>query len=373
MKRRIFLIVLSVMLAASAVGMTACSKGDIYDEYAEKGYDIKIIFDAGEAVVNETQDVRIVEVYSSKNTVTTASGKTGIKLLAPDDERRGDAKFKVAMTDGVNNFFSPGWYTTRTPRVDAEGNPLDSYGELTEVSGREQGYVYSGKWDFEKDVVDPKTLQNGEMTLYAAWIPFISYEIYVPNEKGEFELKGSYYKIDFEFPEWNERTGKLKMNDMIKQSGKTFLAAYADKEMTQQLTEKIDGDALYYDFEKGIANVTTVRIYTSWMEGDWIKVFSAEQLVEKLMEDLEYNLELGENKVTENYILGNDIVLGDVEWPEELRACEFAGGLDGNGYSILTYSNVETGEMQESLETLFGSISEDASLKNVKFDPEVID
>lgn len=165
MKKRLFLMMLAVMLAASAVSMTACSKSDIYDDYAEKGYDVKIIFDAGDAVVNETQDVRIVEVYSSKNTVTTSTGKTGIKLLAPDDERRGDAKFKVAMTDGVNNFFSPGWYTTRTPRVDENGNPLDSYGVPTAESGREQGYVYSGKWDFEKDVVDPQTLQNGEMTL----------------------------------------------------------------------------------------------------------------------------------------------------------------------------------------------------------------
>ena len=365
MKKILILMIVAVMLTASAVGMTACANGDIYDDLAKEGYTVKVTFDAGEAVVNETQNVTIVEVFDANDIVTTQSGKTGIKLLAPDDERRGDAKFKVAMTDGENNYFSPGWYTSRSPRVDENGKPLDSYGVPVEVSGREQGYVYSGKWDFENDVVDPKTLENGEMTLYAAWIPFISYEIYVQNDKGEFELSTSVFKIDFSIPEWNERSGKLSMGDVPKVKGKTFSAAYADAELTREYTESIDGDALFYDFEKGIANVTAVKVYTTWLEGEWIKIFDAEQLIDELEDDLEDNVDDGlGNKITGNYILGADLDFTDVDWPEELLASEFAGQLKGEGYAINNVVLAVVGEA-DSFESLFASVSDESSVSDV--------
>lgn len=365
MKKRLFSIIMIVILTASAVGMTACQKRTIYDDLAEQGYDVKIIFNVGEAVVNETQDVTIVEVYSSKNTVTASDGRTGIKLLSPDDERRGDAKFKVAMNDAVKNYYPAGWFTTRTPRVDANGRPLDIYGVPTEVSGREQGYVYSGKWDFEKDVLDPTTLKNGEMTLYAAWIPFIAYEIYTQNDEGEFEYTSTHYGIEFKLPEWNKRTGKLKMENIPKSDGKTFIAAYADEDMTSPYTKNINGYE-FFDLDRGIANVTTVKIYTTWIDGEWLKMFDAEKLVDALLEDLEDNIDDGKgNIITGCYFIGEDLDFSEVEWPSELLECEFAGKIMGDGYSFLnlTLNN----QAAESFEDLFAEISDSASVKDLTF------
>ncbi len=366
MKKRLFSIILTVILAASAVGMTACKKHTVYDDLAEQGYDVRIIFNAGDAVVNETQDVTIVEVYSSKNTVTTASGKTGIKLLSPDDERRGDAKFKVAMNDNVKNYYPAGWFTTRTPRVDEDGRPLDIYGVPTEESGREQGYVYSGKWDFENDVLDPSTLQNGEMTLYAAWIPFIAYEIYAQNADGEFEYTATHYGIEFEMPVWNTRNGKLKMGDIPKSDGKTFLAAYADEAMKNPYTENINGYE-FYDLECGIANTTTVKIYTTWVDGEWLKIFDAEMLVDEMLDDLEDNVDDGKgNVVSGSYIIGDDIDFSEVEWPSELLEAEFAGQIMGDGYSIINLM-LPDNQAADSLADMFSAVSDSASIKDLAF------
>lgn len=267
MKRQIIRMLSAILLVALATSLVACGNANIYDELGEQGYTVKIRYDAGGAVVNETQNVTIVEVFNEDDVVTTAGGKTGIKLLAPDDPVRGaEGTFKLAKIDGDNNFFQAGWYTKRTPRVDADGNPLDAYGELTSVSGREQGYVYEGKWDFDNDVVDPKNLENGELTLYAAWVPFFTYEFYSQKEDGSFEKLSSIKKLTLLVPTWNERSEKFDMNDFPRVDGKVFNKAYLDGEMTQEITANIDGRLNYTDYEQGIATSTTVNIYITWTD-----------------------------------------------------------------------------------------------------------
>ena len=265
MKKRIIRIIAAIILTALAVGMTACGDKNIYDQLAEDGYTVKVIYDAGGAVVNETQNVTIVEVFNADDVVTTSDGKTGIRLLAPDDAARGnDGKFKLAKTDGVSNFFQVGWYTKRTLRVDEKGNALDSYGVPTAQSGREQGYVYENKWDFNKDVVDPESLENGEMVLYAAWVPYFTYEFYSQNSEGAFEKIGSVQKKELKIPTWNEALEKYKMNDFPKNDDMSFVGAYFDAEMTQEISENIDGSKLFVDNESGTVKSTIVKIYIAW-------------------------------------------------------------------------------------------------------------
>lgn len=347
MKRKLFTVICAVWLVVLSASLAACGNADVYGDLADDGYTVKVRFEPCGAVVNETQNVTIVEVYN-KDDAVTVGGKSGIKLLAPDDSRRGDATFKLAMNDGKSNYFSSGWYKERALRTNESGEPLDAYGEPCSVSGREQGYVYSGRWDFEKDILDPSTLENGEFTLYAAWIPFFTYEIYAEGESGEFELIKTVNKLDFSFPEWNERTGKIKMNDMPKVNGKTFYAAYSDPEMTGIMSDMIDGDGSFVDFEKGIATQTCVKIYTRWLEGDYIKIFDAEQFVEEISDEPDGK-----------FILGADIDMSEIDNPDELANVTFTGTLFGDGYTLSVPSGVS------SAEELFGAVGEGAVIVDV--------
>ena len=266
MKHTITKILAATLLIASAMSLAACGQGNIYDSLEKDGYTVRVRFDAGGAYVNDTQNVSIVEAYSEDNIVTSKDGASGIPLLAPDDPLRGEGVFKLAKIDGTNNYFQIGWYRERTPVVDSEGNPLDVFGVPTSESKREQAYTYGGQWDFDKDLVDPATLTDGEMTLYAAWAPFFTYEFYSQNDAGEFEKISSKQKLTLNVPKVNEATGKINMNDFPKVSGKVFAAAYLDEALTQPLDGNLDGRKSFVNYENGTVDKTVVRIYITWTE-----------------------------------------------------------------------------------------------------------
>lgn len=265
MKNKILKTLAAVALIALAMSLAACANGNIYDSLAKEGYTVKVRFDAGGAFVNDTQNVTIVEVFNKDDVKTNSAGKTGVALLAPDDPIRGEGIFKLSKIDGTNNYFQIGWYKERTPVVDVNGNPLDVFGVPVSESKREQAYTYSGKWDFDKDVVDPAELTDGELILYAAWAPFFTYEFYSQNESGVFEKIGSKQKLTLNIPKVSS-TGKVSMNDFPKMDGKVFAAAYLDEAMTQQITANLDGRTHFVDYEKGIATELVVKIYVTWTE-----------------------------------------------------------------------------------------------------------
>ena len=265
MKNKMIRIFAAIALIATAMSLAACTNGNIYDKLADDGYTVKVRFDASGAFVNNTQNVTIVEVFNEDDVVTNSAGKTGIALLVPDDPIRGDGVFKLSKTDGVNNYFQIGWYKERTPLVDESGNPLDVFGVLVSESGREQAYTYSGKWDFDKDVIDPASLENGEMTLYAAWAPYFTYEFYSQNEEGVFEKIGAKQKITLEIPTTSS-TGKISMKDFPKADGKVFAAAYLDEALTQEISANLDGRTLFVDAEKGIATANVIKVYITWTQ-----------------------------------------------------------------------------------------------------------
>ena len=265
MKKRLLTTIITVILAVFAVSMTACGNTDVYGGLKEDGYDVKVRFDACGGVVNDTQNVTIVEVFSSDESVTL-NGKTGVRLLDPTDPIRGDGVFKLAKNDEKYRYFQAGWYRERTLRTDAQGNALDSFGELVSVSGREQGYVYSGKWDFDNDLVTSADLTDGEITLYAAWIPFFNYEFYSADESGELSLIGSVRKLTLEYPKWNDRKQEYNMKDFPSLEGKVFAGAYLDEAMTREITENFDGREFFVDYEKGIVESDTVKIYVKWTD-----------------------------------------------------------------------------------------------------------
>jgi len=267
MKKIITKIIAAVMLITLVMSIAACGSKNIYDTYAKEGYTIRVRYDVGggAARIKETQNVTIVEVYNEKD-VVTKNGKTGIALLAPDDPLRGDGILKIDNVDPEtqSNFYPIGWYTKRTPRVDSEGAPLDIYGEKTSVSNREQAYIYEDKWDFDNDVVDPAELENGELTLYAAWAPYFTYEFYSEDESGAFVKIGEARRLELRLPKWNERKERYDMRDFPKVEGMTFVDAYLDEGLTQQLTDNLDGRTKYTDYEKGILTQTVIKIYVRY-------------------------------------------------------------------------------------------------------------
>ena len=264
MKKRIFSALFAIILIASAMGMTACA-GTVYDELAKDGYTVKVTYNANGGAINETQDVTIVEVYNA-NDVVTRGGKTGIALLAPEDARREDGVFKLTKSDETTLYYQVGWYTARELRFDENGQALDCFGVPVSESGREQGYVYSGKWDFNKDLVDPEALENGELTLYAAWIPTFTYEFYSENESGEFEKIGATDKFTLNYPKWNDRKGEFDMKDFPKVEEKVFAGAYLDEAMTRPIEGNFDGREVFIDFENGIVESSTIKIFIKWAE-----------------------------------------------------------------------------------------------------------
>ena len=265
MKKRIISALLATILTVFSVSMVACA-GTVYEELANEGYTVKVTYDAGGAEINETQSVTIVEVFNASD-VITRGGKTGIALLAPEDTKRGEGVFKLTKSDEATLYYQVGWYTERELRVGKNGEALDIFGVPVSESGREQGYVYSGKWDFEKDLIDPNALENGEFTLYAAWIPAFTYEFYSENESGNFEKIGSVTnKFQIKYPKWNDRKETFDMNDFPKVEGKVFEGAYLDEAMTVSVDGNLDGRVKFIDNEKGIIDSPTVKIYIKWAE-----------------------------------------------------------------------------------------------------------
>lgn len=342
--------------------LCACSDNweSPYDSLEQDGYNVSVRFDANGGVFAGTNDVYIVDVYSTENGVAGSDGTVGFYLLSPDDPIRSEGAFSVSKS----GYFLAGWYTDRQPRVDENGNPLDEYGVPTSESGREQGYTYSGLWNFETDLltVDADGEYSADTTvatLYAAWIPYFSYDFYALDaESGETLFLESVSAIDMDIPQWNESTGKLDLKKFPERDNMTFDAAYLDAEQTLPLTEKIIGTASFVDYSTGTTATESVEIYTTWLEGNWFMIYTAQQF---------YN----NSRLDGNYLICADLDFADFVWSPTLVKGKFSGKIYGNGY---TFSNLTVVQADNSqvYGGLFGTLEsgcviQDLTLENVSF------
>lgn len=365
MKKSTNLIITAALLLCSVLCLSACSDQweAPYASLQDSGYHVSVRFDVNGGLFAGTKDVTVVDVYSLENGLNNPDGTVGFYLLTPEDAARAEGAFPAAK----NSYFLAGWYTQRSPRVDKAGQPLDEYGVPTAVSGREQGYTYSGKWDFDRDLlcVDPNGSYSADtpvLTLYAAWVPYINYEFYaVDAQTGEFTYLDTTQAVDLEIPEWNEKTGKLDLKKFPKRDGMTFDAAYRSADLSNPLTETILGQEDYVDFETGTLSVETVPVYTTWLEGTWFKIYSAQQF---------YN----NARLDGNYIICNDIDFTDAVWSPTLVKGNFTGKILGNGYKFSNISVIQADNSQIH-GGLFGALDSgaelrDLTLENVSFTVE---
>ncbi len=347
---------LALILAATGC-FTACAQWKTpYKTLDRDGYTVSVRFDAnGGSFANSPEDVYVIDVFNINSMKQDSDGNRVTPLIAPDNPSREDKAFGISK----NGYYFAGWYSSREARVDENGNALDEFGVLTSKSGRQQGYIYSGRWDFDNDLlrVDPDKEYSSEesvMTLYAAWIPYVNYEIYAENAYGEFEMLETISAIELALPQWNTKTGKLDMKRFPKLDGKTLDKIYLDSQLTQLATDTLIGEC---DYENGTTLTESIKLYTTWLDGDWYKISRADQI----------------NKIADldgHYLISANLDFTNEVWPSAFSNGGFKGGFyssDGNTYKI---SNVTVVQGNNSSQNggLFGTLEGGASIKNINFE-----
>lgn len=354
MKKTLKFILAVGLLATVILCLTACGNwAPPYVKLDKDGYNVSVRFDVGDGLFAGIDDVFIIDAFNLDNE-PTVNGMKQLHLLSPDDSRRGVSALKPERT----GYFLAGWYTERAPRTDNAGNPLDDYGVPTSESGRPQGYTYSGRWDFENDTlpVDPNGSYSSEdpvCTLYAAWIPYFTYEIYAYRSDGTFEKVAASQSINLEVPEWNEKTGKLDMKNFPKREGYTLKLASLSNSLPTPMDEPVMGES-FVDYETGTTSVSSVPVYTLWEEGEWFRIYNAEQF---------YN----NARLDGNYILMADLDFTDAVWPPALTKGKFTGTILGKGHTI---SNVDVIQSDNSqlFGGIFGSLDTGAAIVDLHFE-----
>lgn len=347
MNNKIKYLLFTVMLLIAVCFVASCSQWDTpYDSLDEEGYTVSVRFDANGGIFAGTEDVYIVDVFNT-------NGKSEISLLAPNDPKRGTGAFEISKTKSI----FVGWYTERQLRVDENGNPLDAYGVLTSVSGREQGYTYSGKWDFDKSTfkIDPNKEYNSEenaLTLYAAWVPSFVFDVYIENESGEFDLLMTKETLEIELPRWNDKTGKMDVKSLPAVEGKTFKEASLTKDFTELVSGTVNGGI---DYETGtMQGEGKVEIYTRYMDGVWFKITTPKQFKDN-------------SRLDGCYMIEADLDFTGIVWSSTLASDGFKGKIIGNGHKMsnITVNQGNTSVMRGGL---FGGIDAGAEITGVTFE-----
>ena len=329
---------------------------------------ISICYDCNGGAFAEAEGVTFYDVIPLKN-IPADGNEKNVALVAPGDDARGQ-KGAAASNPSKTGYFLAGWYQQRIPRVDENGNPLDENGVLTSVSGKEQGYSFADKWDFETDRITldtskSYTAETEILTLYAAWIPNFSYEFMAPEsyeEDGvtvkEWKNVGTtnfnplVQKNTLKMPTVNESTGGYQNNDIPTITGKTFDKAYVSEDLTEEWTE-ITTHGGSIDKATGTAIQPVQKVYTTWKEGTWYKISNVQQFITSANAVGYYELE-------------DNLDFNEKYWPSTLSMSVFNGAIYGNGHTISNV-NLEQVGFDDMYGGLFGGLSEKAVIENITF------
>lgn len=335
-------VITAVLLLVTICMIAGCNQANNpYQANDADSYNFSVKYDANGGTFTTNTSV-IVDSYDLSQVKKNNQGMAQIVLLSPDDSARGNNAFAAVR----NGYFLAGWYSERTQvGTDAEGNPL---------------YTYSGKWDFAKDVLtaDPNgsyTAAEPELTLYAAWIPMFRVEYYVLGEETllDAENYNPTYDGQFTMPQWDEKTGTIKMNDFPKRDGYTFVGAYLDAQGTTPITSATFDHSGVINYENATAENPVMKIYLDWKAGNWYRIYTAEQFVDNASLDACY-------EIMADLDFTNEI------WPTALMHGNFTGTIEGNGH---TFSNINFAQTSNNKRNsgLFGSLNEGAVIKDLTF------
>ena len=305
-----------------------------------ENYNISIRYDAngGSFTTNTTV---IVDSYNISD-LPQEGNLAKLALLAPNNEARAQNAFNV----NNGGYFLAGWYQNRMETgTDAEGNPI---------------YTYSGKWNFETDVLELDTAgeysaSEPVLTLYAAWVPLFQVELY-DRTSGELVQTMTYDPTSGQellLPAWNEETGAMKMNAFPKRAGYTFVSAYYDSEGKNAADTQVVHPGTV-DESNATAQNATLKLYVDWKEGEWYRITTAKQFADNA-------------NIKGCYEILADLDFSNVNWPTGLAYGKFAGTIQGNGHTIRNVNLIQKDNSKNNA-GLFGMLTENAVLKDVTFE-----
>lgn len=333
-RNKALLLVLLTLLATAMIAGCSNEKTP-YEINDRENYTVSVKYDANGGIFTTNTSV-IVDTYSLDELGTNGEGKAEIALLSPDSKSRGNDAFTAIN----NGHFLAGWYTERIEN--------------------ENGYTYSGKWDFENgvfevDATKEYTSEEPVLTLYAAWIPLFEVEFYNA-DTGELTDTMTFDPTVVEsimLPKWDETTGAIEMYQFPEREGYTFEKAYYDEKMTKPVDTETLVHTGVIDEASGTAKDSVMKLYVEWTEGEWYRIYNTEQFVENAT-------------LNGCYEIYADLDFTDEIWPTSFMYGNFAGKINGNGH---TFSNIEFEQTNNSKVNagLFGYVTENAEIKDVSF------
>ena len=391
-KTRKIIISLSIACCAACAAAACATPDATIPDLIAGGTNIVVEFDQNGGIVASLTDVYVKDFYSYDQV------EKGVRLMEPGDSKRGDS---AASSSAVTRegYFIIGWYRERAPRVDEQGNALDENGELVSETGNRQGYVYSGRWDFNADTLtlDEESLVEDtetygktvyKLTLYAAWSPRYTYEFYYQNGNewasyGSVALPNNMSAIPT--PKWNEEAGALSYDineytkiPVYKTSEKNYSmtglygdpgksVVYGDDNMENTVITEIPHPGSY-DLTNGTAENTIVRLYTTWREGLWYKATTPANFKQNLADsggagifDVMADIDFTKVEYDEE---GNE--KAPVSWTAGLSS--FSGTINGKGHKIIGPATTQADYNTTIAGGVFGTITANAVIKDVAFE-----
>ncbi len=336
MNRKLKMLLLALLVLMAVPFLTGCAQEE--NPYAKndgENYSVSVKFDANGGFFTTNTSV-IVDSYNIAE-IPAENGMVKIPLLSPDNSLRGNDAFTVIN----NGHFLTGWYTQRQETAD--------------------GYVYSGKWDFETDrvEVDPNgsyTASEPVLTLYAAWAPVFEIQFHdlVSGEYLESFTFNPQEVTEIQVPKWDEETGAVEMYKFPQRKGYTFNGAYYDAAGSQAVDTEILTHTGVVNEATGTAENNVMQLYIDWMEGEWYHIYNVEQFLDNA-------------SVSGNYIIHADLDFEGEIWPSSLMHGNFSGTIQGNGH---TFSNITFEQTNNSKVNagLFGYLSETANISDLTLD-----
>lgn len=329
-------IVTVFLLLVCAVFVAGCT-GDKnpYTVNDQQNFTVSIKYDANGGLFTTNTSV-IVDSYNISQLPST-NGNAQLALRSPDDPSRGNDAF----TPVNSGYFLAGWYTSRT----------EQDGQI----------LYSGRWDFASDrlTVDTNgnyTSSEPVLTLYAAWVPLFEIEFY-DRTTGELLDTLRYNPTNqnqISVPAWSTETGAIEMYDFPEKKGYTFLNAYYDAAGTEPVDTQFVQNLGEVDLTTGTGINSTMKLYVDWMEGEWYHIYNVEQFLDNA-------------NLNGNYVLHADLDFTDKIWPTVLMYGNFAGSIQGNGYTISNVNVTQTNGSKTNA-GLFGQLTESAAITDVTFE-----
>ncbi len=351
MKHKIGILLLLFALVCVAWSLVGCSDNTPYGGLDKAGYDVSVRFDINGGFFAGTGGVTLVDVFNSEEIPTDAAGNPTISLLAPDDPKRGNNAYEVSR---VNHVLA-GWFQKRTPVTDAAGNHLDCFGNITEDESQ-YAYTYSEKWDFSKDTLQlekDKTYSSHEdaLVLYAGWIPYSTYEFYYLDDAGNPVQYATQMGLTMSIPAWSQETGKLNMEKFPAREGMTLDGVYTDPALQHQVTDTVAGDM---DMAHGVNNTPVIRLYTTWLTGEWFHIYTAEQFVKN-------------SRLDGSYFLHADLDFTGLNWSRALSEGVYTGTIVGDGH-VMKNIVVNQQNNNKQFGGLFGALDDTSVLQEVTFE-----